>query len=879
MIAKEVDLVNGLIGFNRRQFIIPIYQRKYKWTSEQCNRLLDDIIKTAKESKEHFTGTIVYQEPVSGSFKKAYLVDGQQRVTTILLIIKALNLLSGLKKDENEDYEYVYESTYGYLYADSKSPKFGFKLQPSKNDENSFKVIMGGNSFKEIEDDPIIKNAKDDSLFNNFKTIYSKLESFGSTAEILRNVVLEGLLLLTGVEMVLNMNDDPQEIFESINSLGLKLSNADLIRNYLLMSNEKQKELYEDYWEKIQDELIGEANMENFIFNYLMMKKSYAINSGDIYKEYVLFANETFKDEAINKEILLKDLYTVAQIFKVFLKEDKKYSSNTNMLMQELRDMDQTTAYPFLMKVFLDKENGLITEDILDKVINLIITYLVRRTVCGIATHSLRGFMINLYNRVFKVEDNKNRYYEAIYAFLNQLLTNDRLRTLSEMNESLQTAEIYKNVKFATYLLYKIENGRYPKPYSEFTKADIISVEHIIPQTLTDEWIAMLGENAEEIHQKYLNTLGNLSLSSRSKNSIMSNESFITKRDVLNTAGSKFVELNKDIKCDQTVFAENEIISRENRLAEIICTEFDLGNPDINGIKFENNIEIICSTDYEEVFASSTPIAYKFFDKEIPTDSFSKIIVGVAKTLLNLNPEKMRELARNNFNPWENGEKECIHYTTDVNDKDQLIGENIRIHTGYNAIYCVQFTTLLMKEFGIDADQLIIYLKKESVKTDNILPKKRRVEMVRNTLKSLALENKIIYDPQNMPKSDDWIKFQTMELNKLFPFDNLTKWDGENFQSISYLEYNLSSNTIMITYKLIKKTFDKAELLKQFKDELGLLDENAGGYWHMKKYPINYKDVYSSVDKTAELKKQINNCLDMIEKDLYKMSEKLDINL
>lgn len=181
MIAKEVDLVNGLIGFNRRQFIISIYQRKYKWTSEQCNRLLDDIIKTAKESKEHFTGTIVYQEPVSGSFKKAYLVDGQQRVTTILLIIKALNLLSGLKKDENEDYEYVYESTYGYLYADSKSPKFGFKLQPSKNDENSFKVIMGGNSFKEIEDDPIIKNAKDDSLFNNFKTIYSKLESFGST--------------------------------------------------------------------------------------------------------------------------------------------------------------------------------------------------------------------------------------------------------------------------------------------------------------------------------------------------------------------------------------------------------------------------------------------------------------------------------------------------------------------------------------------------------------------------------------------------------------------------------------------------------------------------------------------------------------------------
>lgn len=868
MFATKITLLDKLLGTDSRQFIIPIYQRNYKWTSEQCNRLIDDIIKAGTTGHEHFTGTIVYQELPGGTFKTEYLVDGQQRITTIMLILKCMQLLSKPHIQDDSDYLYVFNKIQNYIYADKDDFLCGLKLIPGENDLKIFSAIMTANDFKEIETGAAFIAEQDNNLYNNFKTIYKRIKAVTSNGYSIKNILLNGLKLLVIIEMSLDMYDDPQAIFESINSLGVRLSNSDLIRNYLLMSNRNQKELYTKYWKIIQDNYIGEGNMEDFIFNYLMMKKSYAINKDNVYKEFVLFANEEFKDGNIDKEKLLIDLYDAAKIYQVFIKNTNTFSADTNMLMQELRDMGQTTAYPFLMKVFIDKENGVITENVLNQVINLIVIYLVRRTICGVPTHSLRGFMLNLYNRVFKIEGNKNKYYEAVFAFLSQLQTNDKLRSVDEMRNALKTIELYKNGKFATYLLYKIENGRFPDSYEEFTLSKNVSVEHIMPQTMTEEWALMLGDNAKEIHSKYLNTLGNLSLSSSKKNSIMSNDSFISKRDILLREGSKFIELNKDISANQTSFGETELKKRCERLSNIICSKYDLGSPNIEGIKFEEYVEIVCSTDYEDVFRSATPIGYKFFDKEFPTDSFSNILFCVATMLLEKYPEKMRELASKKFNPW-GGDIGCIHFTTDTNDKDKLIGEDIRIHTNYNSQCSVQFATLLMKEFNIDAGVLIIYLKKDSIKTYNILSKKNRIEIVRNALKILDTENKIIYNPINMPKSDDWIKFQTTKLNTLFAFEGKTKWDGEFFNSICYLEYDLSSNSIYITYKKIKNNEKTTNTLIKYQHELHLLEEmDKSSFWRLKKYDIDYKAIYESTNKIEEMKKQIESSLTQIKSDL-----------
>ena len=867
MEAQKVTFLNKLIGRDSRQFIIPIYQRKYKWTLEQCNRLIDDIINAGISKKEHFTGSVIYKDKSSGSFTKTYLVDGQQRITTLLLIVKALNVISCDKLDD-DNYKYIYNKTTGFLLADKDESSMGYKLLPGENDKDIFEAIMISKSIKELEDNEKIKEDKDNSLYHNYKEMLNRISELIKDGDYLRNIFYEGLSLLTIVEMILGTDDDPQAIFESINSLGLKLSNSDLIRNYLLMTNENQDTLYNQYWKPMQNDNIGENNMESFIFNYLMMKKSYSINSGDIYKEYVKYA----RDNNLSKEELLKDLYETSKIYVPFIKYSKSYSNNTNELMKELRDMAQTTAYPFLMKVFIDQKNEVITEDILDKVINLIIIYLVRRTICGVPTHSLRGFMLNLYNRIFKLENNKNRYFDSVYAFLSNLQTNDVLKSNSDVLSSLETFELYKNVKFATYLLYRLENGRYPNISGEVSYANDISIEHIMPQTLTEDWGDMLGENADEIHSKYLNTLGNLSLSSRSKNSIMSNESFIFKRDILNdNQQSKFGLLNYDIKNDQTKFTENDIIAREERLASIICSRYDVGTVNTSGIKFEETIEMICSKDLEEVYEGSQPISYKFLDKEIITNSFTKILVGVAKILYERNPERIRELASNNYTPWnQDFSNPALSRSNDSNSKDQAVAEDIRIHTNYNARYAVQCIAYIIEECGFDSSELIISLKKDSIKTENKLPKKERITIVKSALIALSYENKVIYSEATMPKNDDWIKFQTINLNKTFKLENVnTLWDGEKYPYVCYLEYCLSKNTIYLTLKNFKATNTFINKLSKHSNELQLENELINSIWlHLKKYKIEYKEILDSTDKVESLKNQIANILVKIDSDL-----------
>ncbi len=869
MEAGKITLLNDLLGTNNQQYVIPIYQRKYKWTSEQSIRLIDDIEKAGKTNKEHFTGTLIYQQWSGIGVEKKHLVDGQQRTMTIILILKALHLLS---KDHLEDdgYKYVYEEIPDYIYINSKEREKGLVLKPSEHDIDTFEAIMKAESFNEIENNPSISKNEENNLYGNFKTIYERLKKDCVDGDYARNIILKGLKRLIVVVIKLEKDEDSQAIFESINSLGIKLSNADLIRNYLLMSAPDQEELYKKYWKAIQDTIIGEESMESFVFDYLMMKKGYAINYEDIYREYVRFANEESRnEESVNKEKLLIDLYNVAKIYQPFLRDTPSFSASTNMLMQELRDMGQSTAYPFLMRVFLDKEAGIIDEDTLNKVINLIIVYLVRRTICGVPTRSLRGFMLSLYNRVYKIEGNKSKYYEAIYAFLSQLETNDRLRSESETKEALKTAEIYKNVKFSTYLLYKIENGRYPEPYNEFTFAKSVSVEHIMPQTLSEEWIATLGSDYEDIHNKYLNTLGNLSLSSQKKNSVMSNNSFIEKRDILlKTDDSKFVVLNKDFDPEQVSFGKEEIEKRGERLSSIVSSKFRLEKPDISGIKFFDTVEIICSLDRDDIFRFGKPVSYKLFGKETTVNNYADILVSVAKSLLEMYPEKMRKLASENYYPWKGKPKKSfIRHSTEKEDWYSSIGEDIEVYTNYRPEYHIQCAAILLKEFGIEASQLVIYLKKDSLKAYFLWKKKG--EIIREALSSLSSEGKIVYDPANMPKSNDWIKFQTEQLNSLFPFEGKSKWDEEYFSSICYLDYRLATDQILIDLKTVKATTDIWRKLEERKEELGLLERNEySDNWYLKEYKIDYKAMSEEKNKVQEMKKQIESCLLKIKTDL-----------
>ena len=303
--------------------------------------------------------------------------------------------------------------------------------------------------------------------------------------------------------------------------------------------------------------------------------------------------------------------------------------------------------------------------------------------------------------------------------------------------------------------------------------------------------------------------------------------------------------------------------------------KYDLGSVNVSGIKFEDTVEIICTEETNEIFYGAVPVSFKFMDFEMNVDSFAKIVVSVCKLLMSRFPERLRELAAKGFNPWNEAEdaRKCIHYYAD-GDKDPIIGENICVCTTFASHYSIQFCVLLMKELGIDADQLIIYLKKDSIKKENTVSKNQRVSMVRQILRQLADDGRIIYTPENMPKSDSWIKFQVESLNEVFKYDGPeTLWDEERFQSIYYLEYHLAKHRIVVTFKAYRETTELKAKLENIKEKAGLLDPDNSTYWHLQYYYLDFDKIIAAVDMQEELKKQLSEALDSIEVLSRKMKE------
>lgn len=872
MDAHKRMLILDVLAKENRQFIVPIYQREYKWRGEECIRLIDDIISCSKTNKEHFIGSIVYQldKDPNLSDLKLYLVDGQQRITTMLLFTKALSLIAF--ETDSDDGKYVLSKANKMLFIDSDDVQRGYKIEPSHNDREVFKAIITSKTYLEIEGNPVIK--KDSLIYNNFKTAYFGFKEAIEQRHISLkdDIYTNGFLKLSIVEITLNYEENAQEIFESINSLGVDLTNADLIRNFLLMSNKNQRSLFEDKWKPMQDTLIGENNMEDFVKNYLLMKRSYNIENKNVYKEYVQYANEFVCEDEIDREALVTDLYNCAQIFEPFLKISDSYNDDTNHLMQELRDMEQTTAYPFLMKVFLDHKSKIIDSDVLNKVINLIVVYLTRRTICGIPTNSLRGFMLNLYNRIFeKVPQNKEKYYESIYAFLTTLSSRDKMPSTTDLQKKLPEYSLYKNLKFATYVLYKIENGRFPNRYSEYTLANSPTVEHIMPQNLTEEWEKAIGSDALEFHEKYINTLGNLSLSSRKKNSVMSDESFSLKKNVLLTDGSKFEVLNGMLKTLNS-FTKKDLIDREKKLADILLDKYKLDPVDTTGVRFDDIVEVICDEEVNPIFTGSSPISFSLFGNEVRVDNFASIVSKVCKILLKKTPEKIRQLAESGYTPWD-GDNVYLAYSNPDKQWD-YVDEGIVVNTRVSAVYAIDFCVKLIKECGFDSSELVVFLKKDSINKQNMLKKSQRVSLIRSSLEQLATEDVILYDYSKMPKSDSYIKFQTKELNLIFNnIDYLTSWDSERFLSIQFAEIAVSSGEVWLTLKSVKNSLDIVNKLEVRSNELALESHESGSnYWHFKKYQIDFEKIINCDDSKNEMINQLRAIADDIKQLALKIS-------
>lgn len=679
MDAHKLWMLRDFIGTNKVLFRIPVYQRNYDWSESNCNRLLDDIYGIMQSGDKHFLGTIVFMAAKSGGFalQEYIIIDGQQRLTTLMLILKALSVVA-----ESVGDDCYHEIEEQYLHNKYCDEEFKVKLKPIKSDNNQFLLLL---------EDKIDEMDEDTHIYHNFMLCKERFERWAEKG-INPSHVLDALTKLEIVEIVLTKGeDDPQVIFESINSTGLELSNADLIRNYLLMNADDQEKLYENYWLYIEKTLRNKmdySNLDAFFMQYIVYKTSKPVNSRQLYNSFV----KLFKDSGYSQENILKELRYYAEIFGAFVYGSDKYPDRINKLLYRLRVLNQTTCYPFLLHVFDDYHQGVITEETVEKILQFILAYLLRRMVCGVPSNTLRGLFTYLYNRIFKVASNKQKYYETLNKFLFTVSSKDVIPSAAEFERALQKANIYGNNALCRFLLLDIENG----DGKEILQAENLTIEHIMPQTLSADWSHIRPEE----HEEYLHTLGNLSVTGY--NSELSNKSFAEKQDIIRE-NSKAVILNSDV-LDKESWNVADIQARAKRLAGIVLARYKIERILDDSIEFEY-IETLTLDNYDEVTGKKL-VSFKLFGETYRQNKYALMLLDVIKLLDKKSPGKLQTLAENNYS-FNSTKRKHVHLNLDGSGMrwPWKVTDGIYLEANLSAWSCIRFIENLLAEFGFEKDQ------------------------------------------------------------------------------------------------------------------------------------------------------------------------------
>ncbi|GAA7250923.1 DUF262 and DUF1524 domain-containing protein [Helicobacter pylori] len=541
MEAEATTLLNFIKNNQKNQLVIPIYQRLYSWEKEQCKQLWDDIIKIGGNDKMdgHFIGSILYVlDKITHSNNALLIIDGQQRLTTITLLLTALrdHLNDEVKREEIENH---------YLINSDKDGDKKFIFILSESDKDTLLSLIDKDRRKPSE--PSSKIVENFKLFEEWISKNTdKLET-----------IFRGLDKLMIVEIALEKGkDDPQLIFESMNSKGIELAQTDLIRNYIIMETEieKREGFYNKYWRAIEEEFKQNKKLfDRFVRHYLTIKTRVP----NINKVYVTLKDYRQK-EGIGIEDLLKDLQKYCGYFCqiVFKKEADK---DLNKALGFLVDLERDVIYPLLLELYSDYSDGVLSKDDFKSSIELIESYICRRTVCGLGANSLNKVFPSFTKHI-----QKDEYFKSLKVHFGSLTEKQRFPNNDEFKKLFITIDFY-NFKKNKYFFERLENfDRKERVYThEYT------IEHIMPQTLTEdteEWKRDLGENFKEIHNKYLHTIGNLTLTGY--NSEYSNKSFQEKRDMEKGFKDSPLRLNQGLR-DLKSFGEEEIKKRANDLADL----------------------------------------------------------------------------------------------------------------------------------------------------------------------------------------------------------------------------------------------------------------------------------------------------------------------
>ncbi len=541
-----------LLEFLRKapQLTIPIYQRTYSWTEAQCRQLWNDILRTGEDDKitSHFIGSIVYIG--QGIFQVAtpsplLVIDGQQRLTTVFLVIEALARHLG-ESEPIQGFSARKLRSY-YLQNTLEDGDLRYKLILTQNDKQTLMAIVNQKPLPEERSLRVSKNF--DLLFEMIKQNDESVMS-----------LCKGLSKLTMVDISLDRDhDNPQLIFESMNSTGLELSQADLIRNFVLMDldQEHQTRLYNEHWRPMEIAFGQEAygkHFDWFMRHYLTCVTGEIPNVRKVYDAFKKYARQP--DIARRGiDALVADIHTYTGHYCA-MALGQETSAHLDTAFRDLRELKVDVAYPLLLELYHDYSQGILDSDELGRVVRLIESYVFRRAVCAIPTNSLNRTFASFANAL-----KKDRYLESIQAHFMLLPSYRRFPSDDEFQREIKTRDLY-NFRSRSYWLRRMENH----DRKEFVPVDEYTIEHILPQNenLSSAWKKELGDEWQRVQEMWVHTLGNLTLTGY--NAEYSDRSFAEKRDMHGGFRESPLRLNEYMRVAES-WNETEIKGRADRLA------------------------------------------------------------------------------------------------------------------------------------------------------------------------------------------------------------------------------------------------------------------------------------------------------------------------
>lgn len=691
MKGSEAKMAGFMEGADKR-YIIPVYQRKYDWKLENCRQLYSDLKKIVLEGRSsHFFGSIVSSVVPVGSRLEYHIIDGQQRLTTVTLLLLAMRNLIAQQKLVSQSGRLDEQIAQRFLISPWAAADDQIKLRPVKGDREALARLFG-----DEEDVDLTSN-----LTHNYRFFCDML--------LKENISVDELYAAIGkleiISITLDHDDNAQLIFESLNSTGLALEEGDKIRNYILMglNPREQNSYYDTYWTKI--EKCTGNDVSSFVRDYLSIKEQVTPTINTVYHAFKVHA------DGIRQPIapLLDDLLRYARLFeKLRTCKSGLGEKRLDDCLYRMSRLDIGVTRPFLMEVLrLNQDGKLSSQDVLTVFLTTE-NYLFRRNICEVPTNALNKIFLMLNKEILRYDGTTENYVEKfVYALLFKR-ESGRFPDDEEFSTALAAKQVYSmRGKYKAYLFERLENHGTIETKDVYTHLDnkVYTIEHIMPQHLTPAWTRALGPNSAEIHSTWLHRLANLTLTGYNPN--LSNKTFAEKRDA-EEGGYKAsgLKMNQKIAQKET-WGLAELEERNQELVTLALKIWPF--PQSGFVPAEKEFDF-CTLDDEDVNLTGRSIAkYSLQNVEQPVSSWSSMFEQVVKFLHEKDKSVLFELVHahdedSSLSTILSGTAEGLRIPLKIDD-------GIYIEKNTSTAYKISLLRRLFAHYEMNPADLVFYLK------------------------------------------------------------------------------------------------------------------------------------------------------------------------